>query len=226
MSNDNLNQFMIDAQKITFHHQDLKFEFACQIKKGDALAILGSNGAGKSTFLKLVAGFLNIESGTLLINGVNCTHLPANRRSIGFLFQDINLFDHLTVEQNLSLALSRSLNVKSKEQEILMQLVQEMKLQNLMPQKVESLSDGQKQKIALARVLLQNHPILLLDEPFSALDKNTKKELLDLLFRYQNQKNLTIMMITHHLDDLVYFKENILRIENGKILPDNYDLQK
>lgn len=210
--------WMIEAQNITFHHADLSFNFSCQIQKGEAIALVGANGAGKSTFLKLLAGFLKIESGTLFLNGKECTHLPVHQRPIAFLFQENNLFEHLTVEQNLSLALSPSLKLKAEQRQTLVKLSTEMQLLTLLPQKAETLSGGQKQKVALARALLQDRPILLLDEPFSALDETTKRELFELLLHYQHKKQLTLMMITHHLEDLVYFNQNQLRIEAGKII--------
>lgn len=215
--NKHSNHWMIDAEHLSFHHDSDAFDFSCRIKKGEAIAILGENGAGKSTFLNLIAGFLTPDSGVLFLDGQNCTDLPASKRPIAFIFQENNLFAHLTVEQNLRLALASSLHLKKDQHAKILKLANEMNLNHLLSQKAETLSGGQKQRAALARALLQDRPILLLDEPFSALDKDSKTELFDLLFYYQKQKQFTLLMVTHHLDDLVYFEQNTMLIKSGTI---------
>lgn len=214
----NHKNIMIDAQQLSCDYRDRHFDFSCQIQTGAARAIIGKNGAGKSTFLKLLAGFIKPSSGKLCLNGVNATFLPVEKRPISFLFQEHNLFPHLTVQQNLSLALARTLRLNHFQKETLKTLAQQMNFSALLTQKAGTLSGGEQQRVALARVFLQNRPILLLDEPFSALDEAAQEELSQQLFAHQRAKQITLLMITHHLKTLSDFNGAPIEIEKGRII--------
>jgi len=167
---------MIDLDLI-FNYENSPMHFVLQVEQGERLAIIGESGAGKSTLLNLIAGFETPTSGQILLNDCDHTQTQPAERPVSMLFQDNNLFPHLTVAQNIGLALAPSLSLNATQQQQVREIAEKMGIEPLLSRRADQLSGGQKQRVALARTLLRDKPILLLDEPFSALDPIRRHEL-------------------------------------------------
>ena len=152
-----------------------------EIPTGAQVAIIGPSGAGKSTLLDLIAGFIEPVKGRVLWNGKNLAGLPPGARPVSILFQDNNIFPHLTVAQNVGLGLKPNLRLSPQQQEDVGKSLRRVGLEEMAQRSPASLSGGQRSRVALARILLQNRPVLALDEPFGALGPSLKREMLDLV---------------------------------------------
>ncbi|MCL4154994.1 UNVERIFIED_CONTAM: hypothetical protein GTU68_006804, partial [Idotea baltica] len=164
-------------------------------------AILGKSGSGKSTLLNVIAGFLRAESGELLWNDQSLVTLPANQRPITTLFQQNNLFSHLSVAQNLGLGINPNLKLDQSDHQDIRQALSEVGMEGYAEKSAANLSGGEQQRAALARCLLRKQPILLLDEPFSALDEATRHEMIALTKQVVTEHSLCVVLVTHNEDD-------------------------
>ena len=211
---------MIKLDKVAFHYKQMLMYFDLHIKMGERVAVVGASGAGKSTLLNLIAGFEYADSGESWLNGKNHSKNPPHLRPVSMLFQENNLFMHLTVQQNIALGLQPNLKLNPQQNEQVKQVADAVGLGEFLTRLPTQLSGGQKQRIALARCLLRDQPILLLDEPFSALDPSLRQEMLQLLQQLCVQKNLTVLLVTHQPDELQGYVDRILTVENGRIVQD------
>lgn len=208
---------MIKLNELTtqYHHQQLVFSL--QLAAGDKLAIVGASGAGKSTLLALIAGFLPVAKGELWLNGQDHTHSAPGKRPVSILFQQNNLFTHLTVQENLALGLDPRLRLNAEQAQTLLTIAERAGLHSLLQRLPNTLSGGQQQRVALVRCLLRRRPILLLDEPFSGLDPKLRSEMLVLAGEVCQQQQMTLLMVTHHLEDVQALADKVIQIENGQI---------
>ena len=211
---------MIKLDKVAFHYKQMPMYFDLHIKMGERIAVVGASGAGKSTLLNLIAGFEYADSGEIWLNGKNHSKNPPHLRPVSMLFQENNLFMHLTVQQNIALGLQPNLKLNPQQNEQVKQVADAVGLGEFLTRLPTQLSGGQKQRVALARCLLRDQPILLLDEPFSALDPSLRQEMLQLLQQLCTQKNLTVLLVTHQPDELQGYVDRILTVENGRIVQD------
>nr|WP_246046112.1 thiamine ABC transporter ATP-binding protein [Actinobacillus porcinus] len=195
----------------------MQMHFDLQVKAQEKIAIIGASGAGKSTLLNLIAGFEQGHAGEIWLNGENHTQTEPHLRPVSMLFQDNNLFPHLTVEQNLGLGIHPSLKLNHDEKQRVQQVASAVGLQAFLNRKPTALSGGQKQRVAIARCLLRDKPILLLDEPFSALDPHLRQEMLNLIDGLCTEKKLTLLLVTHQPSELAERFDRIICVENGKI---------
>lgn len=191
----------------------------------DSLAILGPSGSGKSMTLKCIAGILTPDSGHIEVNGKTLFHserrinIRPQSRNIGYLFQNYALFPHMTVEQNILCAIGgRSKKNSSKVQSIVTNLTEKFQLRGLEHRYPGQLSGGQQQRVALARILAYHPTVLLLDEPFSALDSFLKEtlqmDMMELLHHYHG----SAVMVTHNRDEAYQICRNTLIIDDGRSL--------
>lgn len=208
---------MIRLDNVFLADDALPMTFDLQVEAGERIAIVGPSGAGKSTLLNLIAGFVLPTQGNIWLNGENHTCSAPYERPVSMLFQENNLFPHLTVQQNLALGLKTSLNLTALEQDQIEQVADAVGLTSFLSRLPNSLSGGQKQRVALARCLLRDKPILLLDEPFSALDPELRMEMLNLIDELCHSKKLTLLLVTHQPSELTGKVNRMLRIENGRI---------
>lgn len=208
---------MIRLDNVFLADDTLPMTFDLQVAAGERIAIIGPSGAGKSTLLNLIAGFVLPTQGNIWLNGENHTRSAPYERPVSMLFQENNLFPHLSVQQNLALGLKTSLKLTALEQNQIEQVVDAVGLTSFLSRLPNSLSGGQKQRVALARCLLRDKPILLLDEPFSALDPELRMEMLNLIDELCHSKNLTLLLVTHQPSELTGKVNRMLRIENGRI---------
>ena len=182
-------------------------------------AVVGPSGAGKSTFLNLISGFASISSGSIIWNEQEISHLPPAKRSVSILFQDNNLFPHLSVWRNLALAVTHWPKISRDNEEKLKAVMSEVGILGLENRKPSELSGGQQSRVALARVLLQKNKILLLDEPFSALGPSLKDQMLELIKKIAKNKKLLVLMVTHEPADAKKVASQTLVVKDKKVHP-------
>lgn len=182
-------------------------------------AVVGPSGAGKSTFLNLISGFASISSGSIIWNGQEISNLPPAKRNVSILFQDNNLFPHLSVWRNLALAVTHWPKISRNNEEKLKAVMSEVGILGLENRKPSQLSGGQQSRVALARVLLQKNKILLLDEPFSALGPSLKDQMLELIKKIAKNKKLLVLMVTHDPADAKKVASQTLVIKDKKVYP-------
>ncbi|WP_078000215.1 thiamine ABC transporter ATP-binding protein ThiQ [Edwardsiella tarda] len=211
---------MIRLDDLTYQYQQQTLRFTLHAAAGERIAILGPSGAGKSTLLGLIAGFLTPRSGALDLNGRDCRQTPPASRPVSMLFQDHNLFAHLTIAQNLGLGLDPGLRLSAEQQRQLALIAEQVGISAYLTRLPGQLSGGQRQRAALARCLLRHQPILLLDEPFSALDPALRAEMLTLLEQVCAQQRLTLLMVSHNLDDAQRIAPRALIVDEGHIAYD------
>lgn len=208
---------MLKLTDVTWLYQHLPMRFTLTAQQGEMIAILGPSGAGKSTLLNLIAGFLPPARGEMTINGQDHTHTPPSQRPVSMLFQENNLFTHLTVRQNIELGMEPGLKLTAGQRQKCDAIAQQMGLTELSDRLPGELSGGQRQRVALARCLVREQPILLLDEPFSALDPALRQEMLQLVKDVCQQKQLTMLMVSHSVEDAASIAPRAVVVADGRI---------
>jgi len=208
---------MLKLTNLTWIYQHLPMRFSLSLQAGERLAILGPSGAGKSTLLSLIAGFLAADSGELQLNGADHRFTPPAKRPVSMLFQENNLFPHLTVAQNIGLGLHPGLRLNAGQQQRLQDIAAQVGLESYLPRLPGELSGGQRQRAALARCLVRQQPILLLDEPFSALDPALRKEMLALVDEVCLERNITLLMVSHSIEDAACITPRSVLVVDGRI---------
>ena len=219
---------MIKLENISIKLDNFRTKFTVEINKGEWVGIIGQSGAGKSTFLNLIAGFAQPEEGSLLINNTEMRNLPASKRSISSLFQDNNLFPHLSVYQNIAIAIKPNLKLHDNEKKKIFEIIEYLNLSSKAHSSIGTLSGGERQRVALGRVMSSDKKILLLDEPFSQLDPNLRIEMLELIKKIREEKKITIIMAIHTPAEAINFVSRFLMIKEGKVLrelqPQDYNI--
>lgn len=195
----------------------LQLTFDLEVEKGEIVALIGPSGAGKSSLLSMIAGFLASDSGELTIAGEQIDRQLPAERPLSVLFQDHNLFPHLTVFENIGLGLHPGLKLSREDKENIVVAASRVGVQKYLDRLPEQLSGGQKQRVALARCLIRKRPLLLLDEPFSALDPALRKDMLKLVKSLAREQQATVLMVTHSPEDALKIADKCAFIYDGKI---------
>lgn len=208
---------MIKLENISIKLDNFRTKFTVEINKGEWVGIIGQSGAGKSTFLNLIAGFAQPEVGSLLINNTEMRNLSASKRSISSLFQDNNLFPHLSVYQNIAIAIKPNLKLHENEKGKIFEIIEYLNLSSKIHSSIGTLSGGERQRVALGRVMSSDKKILLLDEPFSQLDPNLRIEMLELIKKIREKKKITIIMAIHTPAEAIDFVSRFLLIKEGEV---------
>lgn len=191
-----MNEGLI-ARNITKFWGKKKISISFELAKGEALALLGSSGAGKTTILRMISGLLGIDSGRLILDGVDITDVPAGKRGIGMLFQDYALFPHLNVKDNIAYGLRcRGMAKKDINEEVEM-LLSLFRVEHIASSFPDNISGGEKQRVALARTIAVGDEVILFDEPLSALDAPLRKKLQEELRERQKELKFTAVYVTH-----------------------------
>ncbi len=204
----------LDIRQDTF---ELRADFA--LATGAIAAVIGPSGAGKSTLLNVIAGFFAPVDGRVLWMGQDITALPPAQRPLAMLFQDNNLFPHLTVAQNVGLGIRPDLRLSRQDQARIAQALTRVGLSGLEGRKPSALSGGQQGRVALARVLVQRCPLILLDEPFAALGPALKNEMLDLVAALAAETGATLLMVSHDPADARRIAPLVIIVADGVALP-------
>ncbi|MDO5642177.1 MAG: ATP-binding cassette domain-containing protein [Paracoccus sp. (in: a-proteobacteria)] len=185
------------------------------IESGARVAVIGPSGSGKSTLLGMVAGFGALSGGRILWQGRDLAGTAPGARPVSILFQDQNLFPHLSVAQNVGLGLRADLRLSAAQKAAVAAALQQVGLQDMGARLPAALSGGQQSRVALARVALRARPILLLDEAFAALGPALKAEMLDLLARIATENGATVLMVTHDPADARAFAPRTVTVIDG-----------
>ncbi|QGX99706.1 ATP-binding cassette domain-containing protein [Roseovarius faecimaris] len=172
-----------------------------QIAQGSRCAVIGPSGSGKSTLLEAIAGFRGLSAGRITWQGNDMSDQPPGQRPVAMLFQDGNLFPHLTAAQNVGLGLRPVARLTASEKQTVDTALARVGLEGMGARKPAELSGGQQSRVALARALVQRRAILLLDEPFAALGPALKADMLDLVADLVNETGATLLMVSHDPDD-------------------------
>jgi sulfate/thiosulfate transport system ATP-binding protein len=187
------------------------------IPTGQLTALLGPSGGGKSTLLRIIAGLDSADSGTINIEGTDATRLPAQKRNVGFVFQHYAVFKHMTVAKNVAFGLEIRKRPKAEIAERVHELLQLVHLEQFAHRLPSQLSGGQRQRMALARALAVEPKVLLLDEPFGALDAKVRKELRDWLRRLHDEVHVTTVFVTHDQEEALEVADEIVVINEGRV---------
>jgi sulfate transport system ATP-binding protein len=187
------------------------------IPTGQLTALLGPSGGGKSTLLRIIAGLDQADEGAVEIEGVDATYLPPQKRNVGFVFQHYAAFKHMTVRRNVSFGLEIRRRPKDEVRRRVDELLELVHLEQFAERLPSQLSGGQRQRMALARALAVEPTVLLLDEPFGALDAKVRKELRDWLRRLHDEVQVTTVFVTHDQEEALEVADEIVVINDGRI---------
>jgi len=211
-------QIIIESVSKTFGAFTAVESVNLRIFRGEMFALVGASGCGKTTLLRMLAGFANPSSGRILIEDVDMTNVPPHQRPVNMMFQSYALFPHMTVEDNIGYGLRRMTldgAAKSKRIQDALDMVQ---LGPLRKRKPHQLSGGQRQRVALARALIRRPKVLLLDEPLSALDKKLREQTQFELMNIQSQVGITFVFVTHDQDEAMALSTRIAVMNRGQVV--------
>jgi sulfate transport system ATP-binding protein len=189
-----------------------------QVETGSLVAILGPSGSGKSTLLRMIAGLETPDEGTIRLIGREATHISAQKRNVGFVFQHYALFKHMTVRENIAFGLQIRHVPKKEIEKRVAELVDLVLLTGLEGRYPMQLSGGQRQRVALARALAPRPDVMLLDEPFGALDAKVREELRLWIRRLHDQTRVTTIFVTHDQHEALEIAHQVLVMDRGKII--------
>jgi spermidine/putrescine transport system ATP-binding protein len=210
----------VQLDQVSRHYGNVKAvdNVSLSIEAGEFFTLLGSSGSGKTTSLRLIAGFELPDLGRVLINGHDVSKTPAYRRNVHTVFQDYALFPHLTVQENVSFALDlKGLN-KTQSAQMIGNALELVQLNGFENRKPTQLSGGQQQRVALARAIVDRPAVLLLDEPLSALDAKIRAELREELKRLQRETRITFVYVTHDQEEALTLSDRMAVMRGGRIL--------
>ncbi len=189
-----------------------------QIDEGDFFTLLGPTGSGKSVLLETIAGLIPVSSGSIKINQNDVTRTVPEKRGLSIVYQDYALFPHLSVKDNITFG-ARYKNIGPvKADKKALELAEMLNISHLLDRTPRNLSGGEKQRASIARALLVDPAVLLLDEPLSALDPSFRQEVQDLLKSIHRETGITFVMVTHDFDEALYLATNGAIIQNGKLI--------
>jgi thiamine transport system ATP-binding protein len=196
------------------------FHFDCEFQAGIITAIIGPSGAGKSTLLNLISGFEQADSGAIRIGGKDVTRLAPAERPVSLVFQDNNLFSHLDLFTNIGLGIHPSLRLGPADRMAISHALERVGLAGYERRLPGSLSGGERQRVAFARALVRRRPVLLLDEPFAALDPGLRASMSELLVNLHRETEATVLLVTHDPQDLEQVASRVVFVEAGKVIID------
>ena len=187
------------------------------IRAGELISLLGPSGCGKTTLLRIVAGFTRQNAGDVLVDGVSISHLPPSRRRVGIVFQNYALFPHMTVGENIGYGLAAAGRPRAEIAATVEEMLGLVQMGAFRDRRPAALSGGQQQRVALARCLAIRPRILLLDEPFSALDKNLRLDMQIEIKRLQRQSGITTLLVTHDQEEALSMSDRIAVLSRGNL---------
>ncbi len=208
---------MLKVSNVQYRYHKELFQFDLGIRQGSITALMGPSGAGKSTLLSLIAGFIQPEKGDITVSDISLLEMEPYQRPFAMLFQEHNLFSHLSVRENIGLGLHPGLKLSEAQKQAVTHAAKQVGIEVYLDRKPDQLSGGQKQRIALARCFVQSHSIWLLDEPFSALDPILREEMLNLVKKLADERNITLVMVTHHISDARAIATDFVFLAKGQV---------
>ena len=206
----------------SYGEKNILKDFSLNIKKGEFLTIIGSSGCGKTTVLKMINGLIKPNKGNVFVDGkdISKINLIQMRRKIGYVVQDVGLFPHMKIKNNISYTLN--LEKKENKEEIFSKVKKLVKIVGLDEEIINrypnELSGGQRQRVGIARALVGEPDIILMDEPFGAVDEITRKLLQDEIYKIYKEYNVTIVFITHDIREALKLGTRVIVMDNGEIV--------
>ncbi len=211
---------ILTLKNISFSYKDKVIfdNYNFVMNKEEIIAIIGPSGCGKSTLLKIINGLETEYSGDVLLNGVNVNNIPVNKRDIVLMFQDNLLFPHMTIFENIEFSLKMKKYPKHKIKNMVDEVAKDIHLQDKLNKYPRELSGGQQRRVALARAVISKPKLLLLDEPFTGLDKEIKLEIMNLVKIIREKYNTSIVFVTHDLSEAEYLEAKCIEFKKGESL--------
>jgi putrescine transport system ATP-binding protein len=211
-------QIVIDGVVKTYGNFNAVDNVNLQIYKGEMFALVGASGCGKTTLLRMLAGFARQSGGAISIDGVEMSAVPPHERPVNMMFQSYALFPHMSVERNVGYGIKRLPMDAATRQKRIQEALDMVQLGHLAQRKPHQLSGGQRQRVALARALIRRPKVLLLDEPLSALDKKLREKTQFELMDLQYQVGITFIVVTHDQDEAMALATRIAVMDRGKVV--------
>ena len=208
----------LEIEGLAFTYEDLVMRFDLTVEAGECVGVVGPSGAGKSTLLSLIGGFETPLSGRITVDGIDITRLPPAERPLTSLFQDFNLFPHLSVADNVGLGRSPGLRLTASDREQVAWALSEVGLAGFEARLPGQLSGGERQRVALARSLIRHRPLLLLDEPFAALGPALRAEMLELVDRLRRAQSMTVLLVTHDPNEAARIAARTAFVSEGRVV--------
>lgn len=202
---------------ISFNGHKILENFSLDIKNGEFVTFLGSSGCGKTTTLRIIAGFEKPDSGEILFSGKKINNVPAHKREINTIFQNYALFPHLNVYENIAFGMRLSKKSEDYIEKEVTNMLKLVSLSGFSSRKIASLSGGQQQRVAIARALVNRPKVLLLDEPLGALDLKLRKDMQTELKNIQQQTGITFVFVTHDQEEALSMSDKVVVMDKGKI---------
>ena len=193
-------------------------DFSLQIAEGEFLSLLGPSGCGKTTLMKAIAGILPAQSGRIFLDGRDITALPIHKRGTVIVFQDIRLFPHKSVAENVAFPLKMQGVAKEERLKRAEALLEKVQLPGYGNRKPAELSGGQQQRVALARALAAQPKLLLLDEPCSALDENLREDMRNLVLQLREEFHMTVILVTHDREEALSMSDRVALMFDGNLI--------
>ena len=193
-------------------------DFSLQIPEGEFLSLLGPSGCGKTTLMKAIAGILPIKEGRIILDGRDITSLPIHKRGTVIVFQDMRLFPHKSVAENVEFPLKMQGVSKEERLRTANELLEKVQLPGYGNRKPAELSGGQQQRVALARALAAKPKLLLLDEPFSALDENLREDMRSLVLHLKDEFGMTVILVTHDREEALSMSDRVALMFDGRLI--------
>ncbi len=206
---------LLDA--VRFDWGDMAMQFDLAVASGESVAIVGPSGSGKTTLLNLIAGFEAPLSGHIAIGGQPVTGVAPAERPVSMVFQENNLFAHLTVFDNVAIGIDPGLRLMAQDLQAVADALARVGLDGKEKRLPGQLSGGERQRVALARVLVRRNPVLLLDEPFAALGPALRADMIGLLQALQRETGMTLLLVTHQPEDALALGGKLAFVEAGRI---------
>jgi thiamine transport system ATP-binding protein len=207
----------VRLDNVSFSYGDAAFLFDVEFAVSRITAIMGPSGSGKSTLLNLVAGFEKPRSGRVLVGGADVGAEPPSARPMSMVFQENNLFAHLSAERNVGLGRSPSLSLNHADRAAIAGALKRVGLAGKERRLPRELSGGERQRVALARVMVRDRPVLLLDEPFASLGPALRDDMLDLVAGVHAERRMTVLFVTHQPEDARRIGQDMVFLDNGTI---------
>ncbi|WP_332684655.1 thiamine ABC transporter ATP-binding protein [Bosea sp. (in: a-proteobacteria)] len=208
---------MLEIEGLALRYPDFTASYDLAVPEGALCAVIGPSGGGKTTLLHAIAGFERPGAGRLRFAGQDLLPLPPAARPVSILFQDHNLFPHLSAAENVALGLKPSLRLDESEHERVAAALAEVNLTDFAARKPAELSGGQRQRVAIARALLRGKPLMLLDEPFGALDPGLRREMIDRVDALRRAHGLTVLMTLHTPEEAAAKANLFAYVADGRV---------
>jgi thiamine transport system ATP-binding protein len=208
----------LEIEGLAFTYEDLVMRFDLAVEAGECVGVVGPSGAGKSTLLALIGGFETPLAGSIKVAGEDIARLPPADRPVTTLFQDFNLFPHLSVADNVGLGRNPGLRLTPADRAQVAWALNEVGLAGFEARLPGQLSGGERQRVALARSLIRNRPLLLLDEPFAALGPALRAEMLELVDRLRRGQGMTVLLVTHDPNEAAKIANRTAFVSEGSVV--------